>query len=161
SGDAIREGRIPDIVDGGPPALHCIVIVGYDPETKTFKFANSWGAEWGQRGFGYMTADVAQKIVMEDAIWAVQAATRSVAAHDDTSTPAVHSNSRFVVNPRSDGQYVKGRRVELEGSGLPPAATLELKVWRVALDGTTTEVPVSPTDMERSEDGGWRCQIEL
>jgi len=36
---------------------HAIVIVGYNDETKYLKFANSWGASWGDHGFGYLPYD--------------------------------------------------------------------------------------------------------
>ena len=32
-----------------------ICIVGYDQETKLFKFAQSWGTGWGESGFGYIS----------------------------------------------------------------------------------------------------------
>ena len=33
---------------------HAIVLVGYDDKTQRFKFANSWGTDWGDKGFGYL-----------------------------------------------------------------------------------------------------------
>lgn len=33
---------------------HAITIVGYDDSTNAFKFQNSWGVEWGDKGFGYI-----------------------------------------------------------------------------------------------------------
>lgn len=33
---------------------HAIMFVGYDDEKKVFKFKNSWGEEWGNKGFGYL-----------------------------------------------------------------------------------------------------------
>jgi hypothetical protein len=33
---------------------HAIVIVGYDSANDALKFANSWGAGWGDAGFGYL-----------------------------------------------------------------------------------------------------------
>lgn len=41
----------------GPSRLHCVVIVGYDDDTKTFKFRNSWDTKifyWGNKGYGYI-----------------------------------------------------------------------------------------------------------
>jgi hypothetical protein len=34
-----------------------ICIVGYDDATKRFKFKNSWGANWGDEGYGYLRYD--------------------------------------------------------------------------------------------------------
>lgn len=39
--------------DGG----HAILIVGYDDAAETFGFVNSWGPEWGESGFAYLTYD--------------------------------------------------------------------------------------------------------
>ena len=33
---------------------HAICIVGYDDKLKVFKFKNSWGANWGSSGYGYL-----------------------------------------------------------------------------------------------------------
>jgi C1A family cysteine protease len=33
---------------------HAICIVGYDEKLKIFKFKNSWGANWGSDGYGYL-----------------------------------------------------------------------------------------------------------
>ncbi|MBP7282873.1 MAG: C39 family peptidase [Leptospiraceae bacterium] len=33
---------------------HAITLVGYDDSTQAFKYQNSWGVEWGDRGFGYI-----------------------------------------------------------------------------------------------------------
>lgn len=33
---------------------HAICVVGYDDKLKLFKFKNSWGAKWADRGYGYL-----------------------------------------------------------------------------------------------------------
>ena len=33
---------------------HAICIVGYDDKLKIFKFKNSWGAKWADKGYGYL-----------------------------------------------------------------------------------------------------------
>jgi len=43
----------PNTVYGG----HAICLVGWNPETKLFKFKNSWGTDWGQDGYGYLSYD--------------------------------------------------------------------------------------------------------
>ena len=36
---------------------HAIVIVGYDEEKRLFTFRNSWGEDWGDKGYGYLPYD--------------------------------------------------------------------------------------------------------
>jgi C1A family cysteine protease len=38
-----------------PIGGHSICIVGYNEETKLFKFANSWSEKWGDKGYGYIS----------------------------------------------------------------------------------------------------------
>ena len=33
---------------------HAICLVGWNPETRMFKFKNSWGTSWGENGYGYL-----------------------------------------------------------------------------------------------------------
>ncbi len=49
-----------------------ITIVGYDPATHRFKFANNWGTEWGDKGFGYLDAADANAVLQLPAgLWSV------------------------------------------------------------------------------------------
>lgn len=41
--------------------LHCVAIEGYDPTTETFRFWNSWGAVWGDRGYGEISLDYVRR----------------------------------------------------------------------------------------------------
>lgn len=36
---------------------HAVLVVGYDDEKKAFKFVNSWGNNWGNKGYAYMLYD--------------------------------------------------------------------------------------------------------
>jgi C1A family cysteine protease len=63
SSTATREtGTIPDpkpnesIVGG-----HAICVVGYDDAKHRFKFENSWGSGWGDKGYGYVSYDYVRK----------------------------------------------------------------------------------------------------
>jgi C1A family cysteine protease len=56
--DVTKTGAVPlpkpkEILVGG----HAICIVGFDDEKKTFKFLNSWGSGWGDKGYGYLPYD--------------------------------------------------------------------------------------------------------
>lgn len=51
-------GRIP-MPSGSeyPLGGHALTFVGYDDSAQEFKFVNSWGADWGDKGFGYLKYD--------------------------------------------------------------------------------------------------------
>lgn len=49
--------------DGPEVGGHSITFTGYDRTTRRFKFQNSWGTEFGARGFGYVTeADLSREL---------------------------------------------------------------------------------------------------
>lgn len=53
---------------------HAVTIVGYNPEVDAFRFANSWGHKWGDRGFGTIGRETLEKcIITGEAMWAVEA----------------------------------------------------------------------------------------
>lgn len=49
----------------GPLGGHAITITGYDDVTKEYEFINSWGEEWGDRGFGYISYAHMKSIIMD------------------------------------------------------------------------------------------------
>lgn len=56
------ETKTPTVIDIPSAAIlqekvyhHAITLVGYDDEKMRFKFINSWGEDWGEKGFGYLT----------------------------------------------------------------------------------------------------------
>ena len=44
---------------------HAICIVGFDRERRTFKFANSWGSQWGDHGYGHIGFATLQALLMD------------------------------------------------------------------------------------------------
>ena len=44
---------------------HAIVIVGYNDDTKVFKFINSYGNTWGNNGYGYIHYNIFNSVVNE------------------------------------------------------------------------------------------------
>lgn len=69
---ACKTGVIPDPTElerrlGG----HAVCIVGYDDEHKRFIFKNSWGAEWGDEGYGYLSYDYMKCYCFE--AWGIKA----------------------------------------------------------------------------------------
>jgi len=48
---------------GTPAGGHAMVVVGYDDSKKAFKLMNSWGKEWGDNGFGWITYKLFPEVV--------------------------------------------------------------------------------------------------
>ena len=44
---------------------HAILIVGYDDSKNAFKFVNSWGQNWGNKGYGWISYNIVNQIVQE------------------------------------------------------------------------------------------------
>jgi hypothetical protein len=44
---------------------HAITVVGYSDKTQEYCFINSWGADWGDKGFGYITYAHMKSILMD------------------------------------------------------------------------------------------------
>jgi|GEM_PF-1575426 len=54
------DGVIPDQSGDNVAGGHAVLVVGYDDRTQRFKFKNSWGKAWGNRGFGYFSYQYAE-----------------------------------------------------------------------------------------------------
>jgi C1A family cysteine protease len=44
---------------------HAICVIGFDRRNRMFKFANSWGTQWGDLGFGHIGYATLQAILMD------------------------------------------------------------------------------------------------
>jgi C1A family cysteine protease len=59
SSDVAKTGKVPmpDIKKEQEYGGHAITLVGFDDSTKEFKVSNSWGDQWGDKGFFYLPYD--------------------------------------------------------------------------------------------------------
>ena len=48
---------------------HCVMAVGFNDKTKMFKIKNSWGANWGQKGYFFMPYDYILNPDLADDFW--------------------------------------------------------------------------------------------
>lgn len=51
---------------------HAICLTGYDTSTKLFQFKNSWGASWGDEGYGYLPFGYLDNADLADDFWCLQ-----------------------------------------------------------------------------------------
>ena len=82
--------------DGGG---HAMVVVGYDDRKRAFRLINSWGREWGENGFGWVSYDSFKARVDEAYVASVPnlpplanttAPPAPVPPHDDPAPPPEH-----------------------------------------------------------------------
>ena len=50
---------------------HAILLLGFDPGSKLYKFANSWNTGWGDKGYGYFCEKYLNKYISEIDMWQV------------------------------------------------------------------------------------------
>lgn len=50
---------------------HAVIIVGYDDNKKQVEIRNSWGTNWGNNGYCYMSYDVLKKCIWYDDTYAI------------------------------------------------------------------------------------------
>jgi C1A family cysteine protease len=60
---------------------HAILAVGYDDKTRLFKFRNSWGTGWGDKGYGYLPYSYLTDTNLASDFWTIRAITEAAAAN--------------------------------------------------------------------------------
>lgn len=60
-----RRGHVWKASEGKPLGGHAMVLVGYDDARNAFKLINSWGAAWGDEGYGWIDYGWFPKVVAE------------------------------------------------------------------------------------------------
>lgn len=56
----MKKGVYADVSDSSSGG-HALVAVGYDDQRRAFKVINSWGENWGEKGFGWIAYDAMMK----------------------------------------------------------------------------------------------------
>ncbi len=71
--DGYRTGVIDSTEGQGPDNGHAMVIVGYDDARQAYHIVNSWGARWGEHGFGWLSYRAAAAVWLEGYVMEVAA----------------------------------------------------------------------------------------
>jgi C1A family cysteine protease len=72
SDQAAETGVVPmPSANESPEGGHAIVIVGWDGAKQLYKFRNSWGAGWGDHGYGYLPAAYVENPGLASDFWAL------------------------------------------------------------------------------------------
>lgn len=50
---------------------HCVILTGWDDNKRLFQIMNSWGENWGDRGFGYLSYDYVLKDYLASDFWRI------------------------------------------------------------------------------------------
>lgn len=95
------------------PVGHAIVIVGYDDSTARFKFLNSYGQEWGNNGYGYISYALYQEAILEAFIMQAGGAVAAPMLQRDSKTLAAEDQAEglfFAVDRVEHFQFPAGYR---------------------------------------------------
>lgn len=72
SEQAAATGYIPmPLPDEAPDGGHAMLLVGYQSGPRRFIVRNSWGAEWGDKGSGYLDAEYVTNASITDELWCI------------------------------------------------------------------------------------------
>ena len=89
--DRLSEGQIYNDLSSDRTGGHAMVLVGYSETKRAFKLINSWGDDWGDNGFGWISYAAFQK-------WAQNAFVMQVASAP-TPRPVVEPDPVIVPTP--------------------------------------------------------------
>lgn len=65
---------------------HCIILIGFDDNKKYYKFINSWGSTWGDKGFGYLPYEYIKNIRLSNEFYIIKNITNPSINLEDTNT---------------------------------------------------------------------------
>ncbi len=80
---------------------HCIILVGFDDNTRYFKFINSWGNKWGDNGFGYLPYEYITNKYLSDEFYILKQVTNPIINlehHDDNFIDKINKGFKKLFN---------------------------------------------------------------
>ena len=136
--------------DGEDKCGHGIIAVGYDEQKQAFKLLNSWGLDWGDRGYGWIAYETFKTEVMEAYVIRMQPPKPSVATFEAYPKSVVEGQGASLV-----WNVLHADSLSIDGVGpvtgvsvfVQPAVTTTYTLRAANPQGTTTatvEVAVAP-----------------
>jgi C1A family cysteine protease len=112
-----------------PPGYHCICVIGYDDNQQCWIIKNSWGANWGEGGFGRIR--YGQADILIDSSWMYYSVDAQVGPvwQGNTTVTQVYA-SRDAQNAWAHFQGLGWRRIQ---SGSPDGVTNMLALFANAV----------------------------
>jgi hypothetical protein len=84
--------------------FHVIVLVSRD--ASGFTFANSWGAGWGNKGFGKISNSAARALIDSDGLWAIEVRRTWISGQGGVSVSEIAQLYSFPTEQNGDGQII-------------------------------------------------------
>lgn len=112
-----------------PTGGHAMAVVGYDDTRGAFKFANSWGTNWGCNGFGWVSYSYFQQYAYRG-----YRMTDRVIAHPEVLVTSIRPNT-YQPNWGEDLAYTVRVTSSVNTSGLILEATLTNTTFMSCTDG--------------------------
>jgi ribosomal protein S18 acetylase RimI-like enzyme len=99
------QGRIPQLqMPYVSTGSHSVLLVGYDDQKREFIFQNSWGVNWGDKGFGYLPYEVFRETCIE--AWA-----HRLGENANWSQPKLRSSHRSWGIRELTGEIIHGQEI--------------------------------------------------
>lgn len=74
---------------------HCIILVGFDDKKKYYKFINSWGSTWGDKGFGYLPYEYIKNIRLSNEFYIIKNISNPSIILEDTDSVLDKLKNKF------------------------------------------------------------------
>lgn len=88
----------PDLFREANLGGHALICIGYDDTTQRFKFANSYGRMWGDRGYGYISYNYLLNPNLTDDMWVIYTLENNqVPVPKPTPKPKKNKNKRNII----------------------------------------------------------------
>ncbi len=95
---------------------HAVVIVGFDERIQAFKIMNSMGDKWGNKGYGWISYDIAPKVINSAYVIKPYKKQKALPVKKETIKPVAKETKPEKVFPKEKSEMPKAERVPVNQS---------------------------------------------